>query len=241
MIIKTLKRTECPQYMKEWAENAPHLPKIDEEYKKLREDIWEFDNKVRQDCDEIGEVKKDYYIDVHMGLLLYDYLWKIDGFNLRVAADDDFWRFLSLKVAPNVVARRWGLDNESHYWTRATRIWFRCIWWYIHLSWQGDMDKTERVLNSSCFTTDSVLNLVERTGRKGTYISVYRMIMYFYSTISMENLSEYKKGTKSQEDDLFRVVMRLNTAKSMVIEPALYDGGEEGYVRSLYKDAGVTV
>ena len=90
-------------------------------------------------------------------------------------------------------------------------------------------------------TTDSILNLEERTGRKGTFINVYRYIMYYYSHIQQQVLDEYNKNTKTQQDDLFRIVMKLNTAKVMVVDPALYLGGEKEYVRSLFMDAGVRV
>lgn len=54
-------------------------------------------------------------------------------------------------------------------------------------------------------------------------------------------LDDYNKNTKTQQDDLFRIVMKLNTAKVMVVDPALYLGGEKEYVRSLFMDAGVRV
>lgn len=109
------------------------------------------------------------------------------------------------------------------------------------MSWQGDMQTTAKVLEAPCFTTDSILNLEERTGRKGTFINVYRYIMYYYSHIPQQVLDEYNKNTETQQDDLFRIVMKLNTAKVMVVDPALYLGGEKEYVRSLFMDAGVRV
>lgn len=89
------------------------------------------------------------------------------------------------------------------------------------------MQTTAKVLETPCFTTDSILNLEERTGRKGTFINVYRYIMYYYSHIPQQVLDEYNKNTETQQDDLFRIVMKLNTAKVMVVDPALYLGGEK--------------
>lgn len=240
MIIKTLNRSESQVAMKDWLANYPSLPQVEGEYFKIRNEIQDFSKKVREECPQ-DIAKKDYYIDVHIGILLYDYLWKQPGFNLRAAANDDFWRYLSIKVVPDVVADRWGKENESHYWSKPARIWLRSIWWYVHLSWQGDMTTTAKVLESSCFTTDSILNLEERTGRNGTFINVYRYIMYYYSRIPHEVLEAYDKNTKTQSDGLFRIVMKLNTVKSVVIDPALYLGGEKEYVRSLFMDAGVRV
>lgn len=240
MIIKTLNRSESQIAMKEWISNYPELPVVEEDYIKMREEIQSFNQRVREECPK-ELTKKDYFVDAHIGILLYDYLWKQPGFNLRAAANDDFWRYLSLKVVPDVVAARWGKDNESHYWSKPARIWLRSIWWYVHLSWQGDMMTTARVLEAPCFSTDSILNLEERTGRKGTFIAVYRYIMYYYSHVPERVLNDFNKKTKSQQDDLFRVVMKINTAKAMVIDPALYLGGEKEYVRALFLDAGVRV
>lgn len=241
MLIKTLNRSESKIAMKEWLTNYPKLPEIEGDFVKIRNDIQEFNQQVINESLQSNISKKDYYVDAHLGILLYDYLWNQPGFSLRAAANDDFWRYLSLKVVPDVVAERWGKDNESHYWSKSTRIWLRSIWWYVHLSWQGDMTTTAKVLEAPCFSTDSILNLEERTGRKGTFINVYRYIMYYYSRIPQVELEKFKKNTKKQQDDLFRVIMRLNTARVMVIDPALYLGGEKEYVRSLFHDVGVRI
>lgn len=240
MIIKTLNRSESQIEMKNWIAQYPELPSIEGDYIKIREDIQNFNKEVRRACSD-KTIKKDYYIDAHLGILLYDYFQRQPGFNLRAAANDDFWRFLSIKVVPDVVAERWGKDNESHYWSKPARIWLRSIWWYVYLSWQGDITSTARVLDAPCFSTDSILNLEERTGRKGTFIDVYRYIMYYYSHIPKHVLDEFNKNTKTNQDDLFRIIMRLNTAKVMVVDPALYLGGEKEYVRALFMDAGVRV
>lgn len=241
MIIKTLNREESQIAMNDWLSNYPSLPIVDGDYIKIRQEIQYFNRTIRKECEEKNIARKDYYIDVHMGLMLYAYLWKQPGFNMRAASNDDFWRYLSLKVVPDVVAERWGKDNESHYWNKPVRIWLRSIWWYVHLSWQGGIEETARILDAPCFTTDSILNLEERTGRNGTFINVYRYIMYYYSRIPQKVLTDYDKNTKTQSDGLFRIVMKLNTAKSVVIDPALYLGGEKEYVRSLFMDAGVRV
>lgn len=240
MIIKTLNRSEAESAMKDWISSYPEMPVIERTYLSIRRDIQKINKGVRDKFSDTTE-RKDYCIDVYMGILLYDYLWHIPGFNLRAAANDDFWRYLSIKVVPDVVAERWGYKNDSHYWSKPSRIWFRSIWWYIHLSWQGDMKTTARVLMAPCFTTDSILNLEERTGRKGTFINVYRYIMYYYSHIPVDVLNKFNRNTNKKQDDLFRIIMKLNTARVMVVEPALFLGGEKEYVRSLFRDAGVPV
>lgn len=243
MIKKTLSRAEASSAWLEWLNMSEStLPNIDSEYAKIRTDIENIYDKVIEIADT-NNTNKEYFIDYKFGLMLYDYLNNTHNMSIRTAADDGFWRYLSLKVCPHLIEKRWGKDNEGRYWSRPSRIWFRQIWWYVHLSWQNDFETTEEVLKSPRFSTDTILNLVERTGRKGTYIEVYKYIMYYYQYISESEMQRFKSlyNSKNRKDDLFRIVMKLNTAKSMVIEPALYEGGIDGYVRSLFEDAGIKV
>ena len=240
MIVKTLSRGEAQEAMKDWVDNYPSLPVIDEDFQQLRIDLQTINKRVRTEIENNPEIKRqDYYLDYNLGLLLYDYLSKQQGFTLRVAANDGFWRFLSVKIVPDIVAQRWGKDNDSHYWSQPTRIWLRSLWWYVYLSWQGTLEKTKEVLSCDHFTTDTILNFEERTGRRGTYVNAYRQIIKYYSLVPEEIVKRNIRGKQNNSDDIFRVVMKLNTAKMLVMDPALYAGGEEAYARSLYRDAGV--
>lgn len=243
MDIKTLNRGDSQKAMAEWIENYPALPYIDESYIPIRNDLQELNRRVRQDAEDASaENRSDYYyIDAHMGLALYEYLWNQPGFSLRAAANDGFWRYLSIKVVPDIVAQRWGKDNNDHYWSKPTRIWLRSIWWFVHLAWQGNYESTKKVLESPHFTTDTILNFEERNGRKGTCVDAYRSIIYFYSKVPEQVLKQYSRGKSGNSDDLFRVVMKLNTAKMMVMEPALYLGGAKEYAKALFLDAGVNL
>lgn len=242
MKIKTFNRGEAQKAMDDWIADYPSLPVIDDELVYLRNDIQELNRQVREAATElVGAKRNDYYIDTRLGVKLYEYLQNQPWFTLRTAANDGFWRYLSINVAPDVVAQRWGKDNADHYYRKPTRIWFRSIWWYVHLAWQGDVESTESVLFSKHFTTDTILNFEERTGRKGTDVNTYRKIIYYYSRIPEQILRDFSKETGNNGDDLFRVVMKLNTAKMMVMEPALCLGGEDGYARGLFRDAGVNI
>ena len=225
MRFKKLNKVESEIAMSEWINSNGDIPKLTSEYIKIREELITIHNEVRKNY------SKDYEIDLYFGIKLYNYFLGIQGFNMRVASDDDFWRYLSLKVVPDLVCTRWGLDNASHYYERTTRIWLKTIWWYIHLSWQGDEQSTVEVLVNN--TTDEILNLVERAGRKGYYVEVYRNIMYFYSKVPMER--KYIKKDKGT-DRLFRQIMILNTARTTVMEPSLCLGGEREYVKGIFKD-----
>lgn len=239
MDIKVLNRGDAQKAMEEWIASYPNLPAIDADYSAVRLNIQEMNRKVRNEAKDLSDAK--YYIDAHMGLLLYEYLWSIPEFSLRVAANDGFWRYLSLKVAPDVVSQRWGKDNDDHYWSKPTRIWFRSIWWYVHLSWQGNIESTKKVLDTPFFTTDTILNFEERNGRRGTCVDAYREIIKCYSCIPEAVIKQHGSRKKGNSDDLFRVVMKLNTAKMMVMEPALYLGGEEAYAKDLFVNAGVVM
>mgnify|MGYP000019496928 CR=1 FL=1 len=83
MIIKTLNRSEAQNAMKEWVLNYPSLPEVEGDYLKIRKDIQEFNQKVRSECPD-SIAKKDYYIDAHIGILLYDYLWRVRDLTLEL-------------------------------------------------------------------------------------------------------------------------------------------------------------
>ena len=101
------------------------------------------------------------------------------------------------------------------------------MWWYFYLSFNHDVDTTKEMLLSEYFSTDTILNLVERTGRCGTNISVYRAIMNKYAPL------------EDVVDKDFRNVMKLNTAKAVVIEPVFSEGGVSGYVDSLFEELSI--
>lgn len=230
MIFKVLNKVDSKKAMEEWINSYPELPKVPDDYEKIREELIKINKEVRRQYD------KDYDVDLNFGIKLYVYLNSIKGFNMRMASNDDFWRYMSLKVVPNLVSDRWGKDNESHFYERTTRIWLRTLWWYIHLSWQGDEKSTLEILKNN--TTDEILNLVERAGRKGYYVDVYRNIMYFFSKVPQER--KYIK-TGESNDRLFRKVMRMNTARSMAMEPELCLGGSRQYVKNIFLDLGEKV
>jgi len=208
MTVKTLKRTDALSAMEEWRRIYPSLPEVNNEYLKIRKDLEELNRIVRE------EYSQEYDIDVQFGIHLYNYMNNLSGFTMRVAADDDFWRYLSVKVVPHIVAMRWGKDNDAHYWKMSSRIWLRVIWWYVHLSWQGNTKNTLELLKFPGFDTDTILNLVERAGRKGYNVDVYRYIMHYYSKVPQDVLDKYKND---KQRSLFRVIMKLNTARAMVI------------------------
>lgn len=225
--------------MREWIEIYPQLPRLDGDFIAIRSDLSKLFQSVLSNSEKNGLKPRDYFTDAQFGILLYLYFKTKTWFSLRLASDDGFWRYLSLKVIPDAVAVRWGKDNESHYWSTPGRIWLKQIWWFVYLSWTKDEVTTRSILESPNCSTDTILNFVERTGKKGTCVEAYRWIIYYYSLIPQNMVSAYKKQGKNH--DLFRVVMKLNTARMMVEEPALCEGGYEGYAKKLFVDAGINI
>lgn len=222
MKIERLTKREAAEAMGAWTSDTLNLPFINKEYEDIRNDLSKLfiESKLLVDEDV-----RSYRMDIVFGVSLYDYLNTKAWFNLRLASDDGFWRFLSLKVAPNLVGERWGNDNGDHYYSKPNRIWFKTIWWFVFLSIQdAGIQETKRMLLSDKFSTDTILNLVERTGHGGTNVALYREIIKRFHQLS----------NPSEKD--FRKIMKLNTAKAVVIEPTFYEGGISGYVSCLFRE-----
>ena len=191
---------------------------LNSEFKRIRElliqarddifDEWHLDT-----AENLG-----YDFDLLFAIRLYDILGLNNNCSNRAASNDEIWRFLSIRVIPDIVHSRWGM-NEARYMT-SRRIWLKNLWWYIHLSWNGDTERTYEILKNN--TTDTVLQLVERPG-VGYYVSLYREIMLRYSCINDPSRT------------LFRKVLKLNTALLPVTYPELISGGIKEYVSYLFR------
>lgn len=199
----------------------------DDKYTGLRNDLKAIEDLIQLQLSEtnIATAASIYDFDLLFGLKLYNFLSEKHHISERQASQDGTWMFLSIEVIPDIVFKRWKGLNESRYYKESRRIWLKTLWWYIHLSWQGDIDSTYEILKDN--TTDDLVQLVERSGSKGYRVPLYRAIMKNYSQVQ-----ENEKGRKNQ---LFRRVMKLNTARARVVEPALTEGGEEQYAKELFR------
>ena len=203
-----LSKKEAAEAMNAWLESSFSLPPLNKEYLGVRGDLITLFNESK---DEAGD-ERNYKMDVFFGIALYDYLSKKPWFTERLAADDGFWRYLTLRVVPQLVGKRWGNDNDEHYYSKPNRNWLKALWWFVHLSLRrGDLVRTKTMLLGDGFSTDTILNLVERSGRHGTNVAVYRTIMYKFSCLKEPSMTGFRK------------VMKLNTAKSVVIEPVFFE------------------
>lgn len=161
-----------------------------------------------------------YNFDLHIGLILYRILKEFCGFSERLAAKNELWRYISLEVLPDLVYERVGI-NEQRYYKGTRRIWLKSVWWYIHLSWQGTEEETFNTLKD--FTSDEILQLLDRSGSGGYRVELTREIM-----------RQYKEYSSSRVPLLFRRVLKLNTARLKMVEPSLVGGGIEQYVNDLF-------
>lgn len=220
---KTISKSESEKVMESW--NSDQSMPFDSEYEFLRIELFKAAEEVLQELNiQNYEIKSaGYDFDLLFGLKLYEILNRNFGFTIRLASDNGVWRFLSLKVVPDLVYLRWE-DNAGRYWKETRRIWLKALWWYIHLSWQGSAQETFETLKGN--TTDEIVQLVERSGPSGYRIDLCREIMSFYGSLDTEQ--------KKRSSQVFRRVMKLNTARIKVIEPGLFIGGEENYVKGLF-------
>jgi hypothetical protein len=191
-------------------------PEMDEVRRQLLAIVSPYDPSARSNASGPGAY------DMKVGLALFQVLAEA-GMDIRTAADDGWWRFLSLRVLPDLVKSRWDNAPPVRYWKGRSRIWLRAIWWTIHLTWQGSEEKTRSVLES--VTTDTVVQLVERPGKGGFRIDLTRLIF---------RMRRLRKPTQEQ----FRAIMKLNTAQIILKEPLFCEGGLFGYVDALFADVG---
>jgi hypothetical protein len=202
------------------------IDSLSDEYKILRNDILKAFNDTLQEIGitetQIGKSNYSYQIDYSFGLKFFELMNKKYQMTVRVASNEKIWRYISVCVVPDIVDKRYGVDHPDRFWKKSKRIWLRCIWWYIYLSWQGNSADTKKILKDN--STDEILQLVDRCGRGGYRLELYREIMKIYGEMD---------PNERRKNQLFRKLMVLNTARVQVIEPGLVDGGETQYIKDM--------
>lgn len=190
-------------------------------YEEFHKDIKLINYSVRNKM-SVHEVTKtaSYFYDLNFGMELYMLMKDKYKFTVREASDDEIWNYISMCVIPDIIEERWGL-SEARYFKESRRIWLKTIWWYIHLSWNQNKEQTLKILEG--LTTDEIVQLVERVGPYGYRVSFTRELM--------KELYEIDDSMKSR--NLFRQIMKLNTARVKLVEPTLYPGGTKKYVKEL--------
>ena len=174
--------------------------------------------------------RQDYQCDVECGLALYAFLAG-KKFTEVLAERDDFWRYVTLAVIPDLTYVRYPKEEkarirEKRFFGHTRRIWIKTLWWYVHLSWQGSEEATRQVL--SAFGSDAISQLIERTGAAGYRVDVAREIMKCY-------YQERLIGRASAK--LFNKAMARHLIYFDTMEPLFTSGGISGYVERLFEAA----
>lgn len=214
---------------------------LDEDDRRLRKELLLVYAKAKEAVKDNPKYSKkaDYYTDLFFASMLYERLYRF-GFSPRLASNDEIWIYLSIRIVPDIVYERYpgsfaktddGLRklnvNEERYWKTRRRIYLKVLWWYIYLSLQNGTSFEEQLNNTIKVlmrnTTDEIVQIVERSGKEGYRVNVYRTIMTYYSKLTDVNRA-----------DILRKVMVLNTARATYIEPALCADGVNGYVKELF-------
>lgn len=223
--VDYLSDTAFDDLVMQWEINS--VEGFDESYLDLRNNV-------------IAEYKQyknasDYELDIRIGLCLYEELsLQKNAFTNVLANDDDIWRYLSCKVFPDITHRRYPPTeknkasghrlNTKRFYEHTRRIWVKTLWWYIHLSWQGNAQSTYDVLKK--FGVDTISQLIERPG-KGYRLPLYRALMKEYADLKDTNI------TSNQ----FNKIQKMNLVNCRSVEPALSEGGEVGYVKRLLEQS----
>ena len=195
--------------------------------------------------------KVTYALDLAVGLELYEQLNSAQGFGLIQANNDDVWRYLSMRVMPDLTFIRYPNRTEDvtamqaflpglaysggttpekgsrrikckRFYHHPRRIWLKTLWWYIHLGWQGERQRTYEVLKGN--GTNIIGHFIERIGSRGYRLGLCRSLMRAYAQLPEKN------------DALFRRAAKLNLARCVAVEPALTPGGEQAYAARLFEE-----
>lgn len=201
---------------------------LSSDYKEIRLILMQEHEKVLELFKQNNKRSSKYQKDIYFGLKLY--MIFNDRYNLNerydLVSNIDFWRYFTIKVVPEIVFERWG-DNKVRFYSHPKRNYLLSLWWYIHLSWQGDYETTLKCIRGN--STDAIVALTERSGSGvtgGYHINLYREIMKQYGKILIKNRGLF-----------FRRIMVYNTFYSETIEPDFYNGGLSGYVSMLLMKA----
>lgn len=199
---------------------------LDCEYSKIRKTIMDWFNEY--------PIAKNYDFDLFFAIKLYDYFSNknFPDFNEAIASNYGFWRYICLKVIPDVIIERHGLIKE-YFYAKNVRLYIPTLWWYIEMCYQGSLESTYKCLKDK--STDYILQIVERPGRDGMFLEVSRLIIYYLS-----NLPEEIVIKKYNDQSLLRRVVIQNTAKNSNYNMSI-EGKVKEYVIGLFKSCGVEV
>ena len=213
--------TEFQDLEKHWNEYDVSGSSFDPSYEDFRKELLT----VFQEALVETSGKMTYLLDLRVGIKLYELMPPGKNFTVIQSNDDDIWRYISVKVMPDITYKRYPDPakgdiriNQKRFYAHTRRIWLKTLWWYIHLSWQGTASKTFEILRDN--GTDNINKLIETPGR-GYRLSLFRSMM-----------KEYHNTRPHLVED-FRAFTKLNNAKCVSVEPELTSGGVAAYAQTL--------
>ena len=208
---------------------------LNDDYRDLRAEVF---NKYKTIVNGDNAQRMAYKLDAQLAVFLYSALNSY-GMNIRYAGTDEVWYYLNTIVFPDILYFRWGL-NDDRYWRNKQRLYLKTLWWYVHLAARfknGEFDEAEtlKILQGKGMGTDSLAQVVERTGTLGYRIDLMRCIMYqFYLTVNAPN------STVRNASEYFRGIMKLVTSRTFSVNPVLSSFNEqyglETFTKRLLKD-----
>lgn len=229
---KTLTASECSAISLQWNDDFHKAinplsdfkdSDLNDQYKEIRKHIVDLFEKTYSDHKVFS--KHEYEIDLDLSIKIYDYFCDL-GMTPTDASKDGIWRYIQMKVVPDMIFRRWKLKDGSlrddRFWKQSWRLYLKILWWYVHLSYNVNLDETRAILQNN--TSNDISQLVERTG-EGYRIEYSREIMRRYGLLPKE---------KHGKDTLSHILM-MNNILCTKIDPELRGESVEEYVDGLFK------
>ena len=245
--------SEFKDMVNSWSETIDEqlasISKSDDDYISLRHRLMDsYDYVMRTIAmTKSAKGKEDYYFDMLFGIEIYNIFNEL-GMNVRYASMTDIWIFLNINVIPDIIYKRFCKKMvftkdpetgemirkipEDRYWKVNRRVYLKQLWWFIHLSAQytnGQFNPEETIKVLRHGTTDTVAQLVERSGKFGYRVNVSRKLMH--------KVAWWVESSGKVDDpmEFFRGVMVLMTARTPVIEPAFANINSENAI-SIFLD-----
>ena len=185
MTIKEIDKIQAEKLLNNYFLNRENYTfNLPLEYAKIREELVRMYNEsliLKSNTKKIDE----YDTDLSFAFKIYKYFNSFDWFDESVASNYKFWAYICVCVIPDIIERRHGAQIE-YFYEKNVRMYVPTMWWYIHMSYQGNDQDTLNCLRN--LSTDYIMQLVERPGRDGLYLSVSRKIMNYIGKIDKKSL-----------------------------------------------------
>lgn len=226
--IEDLNESEFFNYRKKWTDLIANS--LTNEYLELRKEIIQAYQEAEVIAEKDGGNKKIYYFDAAFCIKVYKILNSY-GMNVRHASCNKIWYYINVKVLPDIIYKRFKKEisdnpkriNYDRYIDISRRLYFKSLWWYAHLSAQFDSKneideaKTLEVLKPQ--TTDTIAQLVERSGSLGYRVDFSRALLL--------KLTEDLPSKVAKQEEFLRGIMCMYTATTPVVEPGFVDSNKD--------------